>query len=274
MGDILDTLQALQHTPVPNLLVIGGFILLFLAFVGRFGAFVDLPQSRQKWAGMIGAVLLILGVGLFILPASPPSTTAQATPLPPTNTSTEANTVPSPPTGTPTNTAAPTHTPTNPPSPTPRPAKPSEDCIGFDPGKIEVTKSGGRWKIVEGSNAILDFEDKQAEANTAFNIITHYTMDEICFVGRPDPSMEYFLVNGNAPNGAFAGEDCIGFNPDGIEVTNSGGRWKIVDGSNSMLDFEDKQAEANSAFAILTYYQFNHICFVGRPNASMTYFRR
>jgi hypothetical protein len=57
--DILETLGALQNTPVPNLLVIAGFIFLLLAFVGKIGAIVTLPEKRQKLAGSIGFLLLL-----------------------------------------------------------------------------------------------------------------------------------------------------------------------------------------------------------------------
>lgn len=100
MKDILETLQALQDTPVPNLLVIAGIIFLLPAFVARFGAFVELPPSRQRWASIIGIVLLILGIGFFIVPSSStpatPPVTALVTSLPPTNTPTLTSMSPSP----------------------------------------------------------------------------------------------------------------------------------------------------------------------------------
>jgi len=68
MGDILSTLKTLQNTPVPNLLVVLGFILLLLGFVGKFGAIIELPSNRQKWAGIIGTLLLIAGISLFLVP--------------------------------------------------------------------------------------------------------------------------------------------------------------------------------------------------------------
>lgn len=85
MKEFLDVLQVLQETPVPNLLVIVGFLLISLAFVGKFGAFVELPKERQKWAGVIGALLLISGIGLFILPVSRPVPAPTETPVPSTN---------------------------------------------------------------------------------------------------------------------------------------------------------------------------------------------
>ena len=149
-----------------------------------------------------------------------------------------------------------------------------EDCIGFNPAKIRVRRINRRWKIVEGSHWILDFEDKESEAYTAYAIIENHGMNSICFVGRPNPSMTYFLSNGNAPVGAMSGEDAISFRWNKIEVKKIQGRWKIVEGSHWMMDFGSKRSEANAALAILKKYRFNKMCFVGRPKPSMTYFLR
>jgi len=119
----------------------------------------------------------------------------------------------------------------------------------------------------------MDFDNNEAEARKALEIIKHYGMNSQCFVGRPDPSMEYYLVNGQTPTGYFSGEDCISFNQATIEVKQVNNRWKIVDGYHSILDFETKEDEARTAFNIIKKYEFNRICFVGRPDPSMTYFR-
>lgn len=161
-----------------------------------------------------------------------------------------------------------------PPLPPLPPQPPSEDCIDFDHNKAEVKKVGGRWKIVVGSMLLLDFDNNESEARQALQIIKHYRMNKQCFVGRPDASMEYYLVNGQSPTGAFQGEDCVSFNPANIEVKKIDGRWKIVEGSHWILDFEDKENEARQSFKIIKKYGFEYICFVGRPDASMIYFRR
>ena len=64
------------------------------------------------------------------------------------------------------------------------------------------------------------------------------------------------------------------FDPSKIAVRRIGGRWKIVEGDHWIMDFDDKEDEARIAYEIIKKYSFGHICFVGRPDPSMTYFRR
>lgn len=70
MKDLIEILVEIQKASVPNLFVVAGFVFILLAFVGKFGAIIVLPPSRQKWAGIVGLVLLGIGIVLFILPNS------------------------------------------------------------------------------------------------------------------------------------------------------------------------------------------------------------
>jgi phosphohistidine phosphatase SixA len=67
-----------------------------------------------------------------------------------------------------------------------------EDCVSFNPNKIQVKHIQGRWKIVEGSHWIMDVGLKSNEAAQALQIIKKYGYNQICYVGRPKPSMTYF----------------------------------------------------------------------------------
>jgi len=131
----------------------------------------------------------------------------------------------------------------------------------------DVDSCCGQYTCSSGRN------NKESEARQALKIIKHYKMNSQCFVGRPGPSLEYYLVNGKAPVGAMPGEDAVPFDPNNAQVTNIGGRWKIVDGTHWILDFAEKKVEADTALKIIKKYKFSYICFVGRPGASMTYFR-
>jgi hypothetical protein len=148
-----------------------------------------------------------------------------------------------------------------------------EDCISFDWRRAEAKVSGGMWKIIVGDMALLAFPN-ESEARKALSIIKHYRMNSQCFVGRPDASMEYYLVDGKAPSGSFSGEDCLSCNYSRIEVKKVSNRWKIVEGSSLILDFGSSQAEAKLAYEIIKKYKFTKICYVGRPDASMIYLRR
>lgn len=148
------------------------------------------------------------------------------------------------------------------------------DFIPFNPNNAGILPFLNRWKIIAGNMWLLDFGNSKSEAEKALKIIKHYNMNCQCFVGRPYPSMEFYLVNGESPAGAMAGEDAIPFNPANIQVQYIRGRWKIVDGSHWIMDFNQAEDEARQALSYILYYGFRYICFVGRPGASMTYFRK
>ena len=154
------------------------------------------------------------------------------------------------------------------------PPTPQADCIPFDWRNVEVRNVNGRWKLVEGNMWMLDFGGNRAEAQRSRSIVRHYRLNKQCFVGRPDPSMRYWLRGNHAPSGGLQAEDCVPFNPALTEVRRVGGSWKIVEGSHWIMDFGANRAEAEESLAIIGAYGFNRTCFVGRPNPSMTYFRR
>jgi 2-haloacid dehalogenase len=149
-----------------------------------------------------------------------------------------------------------------------------EDCVAVHPAAVQVQKIGSSWKVVDGTDEILDFGPSQANANLAKSVISHYSFDRICFVGRPHPPIMYFTVNGNAPAGPMPGEDAIAFNLGSVQAEKSAGSWIVSDGSSRMLDFGSSQFNALHAVALIRNYGFTHQCFVGRPNAPMMYFRK
>jgi hypothetical protein len=67
-----------------------------------------------------------------------------------------------------------------------------EDCIGFDPANLAVIEVGGRWKIAEGAHWLLDFGPGHGNAVAGLHFIRKHGFNEMCFVGRPGPSMTYF----------------------------------------------------------------------------------
>ncbi len=94
------------------------------------------------------------------------------------------------------------------------------DCLPIDVQRLRVELVAGRWKIVDGSEFLLDFGGSRATAERGAAVLAHYKINRMCFVGRPNPPMTYFTVDGAAPAGAMEGEDSIGFNPDALVAQN------------------------------------------------------
>ncbi len=149
----------------------------------------------------------------------------------------------------------------------------TEDCVPMDASKIIAVREGSQYVIKDGISRKF-MAPNDAEAKLIVKVLTHYNIDKSCFVGRPGASFFYLTQKGKAPEGAMAGEDCVNFNPNSIEVKRVNGRWKIVDGNHSMFDFDQKEDEAREAFCIIKKYGFTKSCFVGRPGPSLQYMRK
>lgn len=148
-----------------------------------------------------------------------------------------------------------------------------EDCVQFDPRRAQVRFIRGRWKIVDGNHWIADFNRNKGEARKALRVIKRYNINQNCFVGRPNPSFTYSLVNGRAPRGSMNREDCVSFNPNRARLKNVNGRWTIVDGNHLVFSFPNRR-EGRKALDIIRKYRFNKSCYVGRPDPSFSYLRR
>ena len=152
------------------------------------------------------------------------------------------------------------------------------DRIPFNRAAVTAVQVGGRWKVAEGNHWMLDTGASPWEAQRAVEIINHYGLASLCFVGRPrcggiSPMMYWLTDAGRAPSGQLPGEDCIPFDRANLAVVDVGGRWKVVEGTHWLLDFGPGQGNAIAALHFIRKHRFDEICFVGRPDPSMTYFK-
>jgi hypothetical protein len=127
---------------------------------------------------------------------------------------------------------------------------------------------------VDGNNWLLAYGWDQAAADRARATIRHYGFTEMCFIGRPGPSMTYYLVNHQPPSGSFSGEDCLSHTIADLEVRSVDGKWMITEGSRQIMSFGSSQTEARAALNVIQRHGFTRRCFVKRPNPPMEYFRR
>jgi hypothetical protein len=150
---------------------------------------------------------------------------------------------------------------------------PSE-TVEFNPSLARVVNIGVSWKIVVGNTTLLEFGDSESEARRALQIIQYYRMNKQCKIGKPTPAMTYYLVDGKAPSSALVGEDAVSFSPTTTIVKLIENRFTLVDGNHAIIHFGQKAEDAQLALRTIQSYGFTYICFVGRPDPSMIYFRR
>lgn len=98
MDGITPMITALKETPIPTILVIAGIAFLLLSIAGQLAGRIAVPPERQRWAAVVGSMLLVAGVALYVVPrariisrpsevpppsSSKPATTEKPTPLAP-----------------------------------------------------------------------------------------------------------------------------------------------------------------------------------------------
>jgi hypothetical protein len=149
-----------------------------------------------------------------------------------------------------------------------------EACVSFDPERVDLSRSEGRWKIAEGRRWLFDFGPSRDDAEHALEVIHYYHLDQTCYVGPRDSQFAYLLRGGQAPSGNLESEDCDRFNADRLDVRRVEGRFRIVDGDRWLYDFGSRRDEAEQALEIIQKHGFRAACYVGRSEANFRYFRR
>jgi hypothetical protein len=163
------------------------------------------------------------------------------------------------------------------PSLDPAAAEFGQKCVCFNSSRVEAKQIDGRWQIIDGPRWLLDFGTRGDAVQDAVKAIKFYGLNQICAVGALSqyntPNFHYFLVDGKAPRGPMPGDDTIAFDNSLIKAENVQGRWKITEGDNWMLDFNQDEASARATEKLIKLYAFNRQCFIGRPGSPMMYFR-
>lgn len=151
-----------------------------------------------------------------------------------------------------------------------------EDCIEYGTDVMEaltVEETNGVWTVTDGTMSLLSFDDRD-DAERAVDVIQSYGFTWQCFLVRPDPGMMYWLAEGRsvATGDAQVGdEDCISFDRTNLETEQRGDSTAVVDDSMSLLTFEESLA-AETAIDVIQHYEFDAVCYVGRPDPGLEYF--
>ncbi len=160
----------------------------------------------------------------------------------------------------------------NPPLPVDEGIEFIEDCLPFNPKQLSVRPHGTGYILTEGFSSMIGFRDKTT-AERALEIIHHYNMNSHCFVGRPHPAIQYWLVDFGAPRGSIDGEDCMDLYPEELNGIKVDQAWVLTDTRKYRRVFPE-ETELRTAMKIFRRYEFSKVCTIGSDPALFEYYRR
>lgn len=153
-------------------------------------------------------------------------------------------------------------------------AKIKVECTKFNPANITVSRTSSGYAVSESNKPILQVGASRVEARLALHLMQFYSMNRVCRVAGTEPAFTYYKSGKRSPRGAVAGEDCIGFNPKKVKHVKKGDTYFLVEGSHSIVELGKNERPARKARNIVREIGFRNICYIGRPQPSMVYFRK
>jgi hypothetical protein len=160
--------------------------------------------------------------------------------------------------------------------PTGRPASAdpgvSEQLQTFDPSQAELRRAGDRWELVAGGVKLKDLGRSEADAREALRLVREMHLTQHGTIGGSTPAIEYWLSDGQAPQGLGASRRLLAFDPDSLRVEQVQGHWYLRDANQMLFTFGARSDDARRALDVIRRYGFNEVGYVGRPAPLMMYF--
>lgn len=142
-------------------------------------------------------------------------------------------------------------------------------------GEVNATafSSGPAASIEQDTQVILAEFDLSAGRRTLLLSLhgDQLTVRSFTFFRAGDRRSDYVSeVSLQRQNRRFE-EDCINVRRRNLEIERHGGTWRLTDG-NSILMTAGRRRVLERTIEVMDHYRLNQQCFIGRPDASLTYY--
>jgi hypothetical protein len=155
--------------------------------------------------------------------------------------------------------------------PAPAGRAPAEQLVTFDPAEVELRWLNNTWQLFAGGTLLRDFGHNQVAGWEAVRLIRALHLTQHGTIGSPRPIMEYWLSDGQAPQG-IGGTLLVPLDLASLRVETIQGQWCVCDARRLLFNFGRQQAEAALALDVIRRYGFTQIGYVGWPAPAMMYF--
>ncbi len=146
-----------------------------------------------------------------------------------------------------------------------------ENLIRFDPLALEVRSENRRLKLYAGKIMLKDFGMKNQDAGMARRLLLDLRLNEYGAIGTPEPVMEYWLRDGQAPPVTGLSRTGVSFDPTKLSVEKDDGSYCVRDRGRVLFSFGPFAEDAERALAVIRKYEFNEVAYIGLPNPTMIY---
>jgi hypothetical protein len=162
-----------------------------------------------------------------------------------------------------------------------------ENVISFDPNQLELDLTEGNWQLRSGSVMVRDCGRSDHAARQLLLMLRQLRVNQHGTVGQrtteralrgtgednpPVPIMEYWLCDGQPPQGLLSGVRLSPLDLQSLRVEKSYGQWCLRDAFRMLFNFERSEPDANKALAILRKYQFTQVAVVSSSNPPILLF--
>jgi hypothetical protein len=149
---------------------------------------------------------------------------------------------------------------------------PRETLANFDPAQADIRWVNNRWQLLAGGAVVKELGASEADAREALRIIRDMHLSQRGTVGKPQPVMEYWLAQGQAPQSAIPGLHLLPIDLSSLRVESAEGQWYIRDANRLYFVFGTHGEEANEALDVIRRHGFTMVGYVGQPTPSLVYF--
>lgn len=150
----------------------------------------------------------------------------------------------------------------------------AEKLMSFPTESVEVRWRDNHWQLLAGGTLLKDFGHSQRDAEEALRILRAFRINQHGTVGNPQPVIEYWVSDGQAPQGFCPGLHLLSMDLASLTAEPVQGHWCIHDAHRLFFSFGSHESEARAALETIRRYGFTQVGFIGAPVPAMMYFIR
>jgi hypothetical protein len=147
-----------------------------------------------------------------------------------------------------------------------------EHLVTFDYQQAELRWIDQRWQLVAGEVWLKDFGRREADARAALRTIQSLRLTQRGTIGMPMPVIEYWLADGQAPQGFVGAGRLETLDASSLRVEQVEGQWCLRDNRHRLFAFGPHREEADQALAVIRHYGFTHMGIIGPATPTMIFF--